>query len=235
MNGNGTEARKAVVLLSGGIDSSTLLHHVSRNLRYGVVHALSFAYGQKHARELEMAGWQAQAAGVARHEIVDLALFRGLIAGASALTAEDVDIPRLADLTDAQKAQPPTYVPHRNLLFLTLAAAYAEARGIADVFYGAQAQDRYGYWDCTEEFRERLNTLLQLNRGRPVTVLAPFMGLRKADELRIGRELGVDYGHTWSCYRGAVPACGHCPTCVERLAAFAELGVPDPLPYAGGS
>ena len=224
----------AVVLLSGGMDSSTLLHHVARNLGRGPLHAVSYDYGQRHARELECARWQAQAARVERHTVLDVSFFGEVVKGGTALVTGGADVPGLADLAEPEKDQPPTYVPNRNMMLLSMAAAYAEGHGIADVFYGAQAQDEYGYWDCTVEFIERLNHVLALNRRTPVVVHAPFAALRKAESLRLGLELGVDYAHTWSCYRGGGKACGTCPTCVERLSAFRETGAADPLEYETG-
>jgi 7-cyano-7-deazaguanine synthase len=220
----------AVVLLSGGLDSSVLLHEVRRRMGGGALHALSFFYGQKHARELEMARAQAAAAGVVSHRVVDISFFKELTAGGSALTDDAIPVPDLASLSGSQLAQPPTYVPNRNMMLLSLAAAYAETAAAWDVFYGAQKQDRYGYWDCTPDFIERINDLLALNRVRPVRVHAPFASLSKAGIVRLGIELGVDFSRTWSCYRGIPPACGTCPTCVERLAAFREAGLADPLP-----
>ena len=220
---------KAVILLSGGMDSATLLHYVVRNLGVARVHALSFRYGQKHQRELDAAAWQARAAGAAEHRVVDLGFFGPLIAGGSALTDASLAVPDLADLGAAERWQPPTYVPNRNMVLLALAAAYAEAQGITDVFYGAQAQDRYGYWDCSREFMDNLNAVLALNRKQVIVIHAPFLAMRKTDELRLGLELGVDYAHTWTCYRGEAAPCGTCPSCAERAAAFAEAGVTDPL------
>lgn len=220
---------KAVVLLSGGLDSSTLLHYVKVRLGVPEVYALSFMYGQKHSREMEAARWQAHAAGVADHREIDLSLFSALAGGGSALTDAAQDIPDLKNLPESVLQQPPTYVPHRNLVLLSLAAACAEAVGAQDVFYGAQAQDCYGYWDCTVDFVSRINHLLALNRGRPVTVRAPFAGWGKGEVLRVGLELGVEYAHTWTCYRGAAQPCGSCPSCVERAGAFRAAGVPDPL------
>jgi 7-cyano-7-deazaguanine synthase len=230
-----TASSSAVVLLSGGMDSTTLLHYVTRQAGVRDVFALSFDYGQKHARELEAARWQARAVGVREHRVLDVSFFGELTAGLSALTDAAIAIPRLAALDAAARRQPPTYVPNRNMMLLSLAAAYAEARQVTDVYYGAQAQDRYGYWDCTPEFLERINALLALNRGQPVTIRAPFMTWRKAEELRLGRDLGVDYAHTWTCYAGGAQPCGVCPSCEERAAAFEEIGVDDPLrPAAAG-
>jgi 7-cyano-7-deazaguanine synthase len=214
---------KAVVLLSGGMDSATLVHYVKKSLGVPVVYTLSVAYGQKHARELAMARWQAESAGVTEHIEADLSCFARLTAGKSALTDAAIRVPDLAEIGAADRRQPVTYVPNRNMVLLALAAACAEARGVPDVFFGAQKQDEYGYWDCTTEFVERLNAALGLNRGRPVRVHAPFAALRKADVLRLGLSLGVDYGHTWSCYRGGRGPCGACPSCVERETAFREV------------
>mgnify|MGYP001617136830 CR=1 FL=1 len=219
----------AVVLLSGGMDSATLLHHMKKTLKVRSIFALSFNYGQKHSRELAMAKWQARAAGVREHRIVDVRFLGQLPPGASALTDRAMNIPDLSDLAADERRQPSTYVPHRNLILLSMAAAYAESRKCRDVFYGAHAQDAYGYWDCTRQFVDGLNLVLSHNRRQPVTIRAPFIGLEKAGILKIGTKLGVDYGRTWSCYRGMRHPCGSCPTCVERADAFGKLGLNDPL------
>jgi 7-cyano-7-deazaguanine synthase len=119
------------------------------------------------------------------------------------------------------------------MIFLALAAAFAESQGVSEIFYGAQRHDMYGYWDTTPEFLEQLNQVYGLNRKTPVEILAPFVSWSKTDIVRKGLELGVDYGRTWSCYEGLAAACGRCPTCAERLKAFEEVGVVDPLPYQG--
>jgi len=223
----------AVVLLSGGADSSVLLHYVIFTLRCAPVSALTFDYGQRHVKELDCARRQAVSAGAAEHRIVDLSFLGLLLARGSALLTGGSPVPDLDDLADHERTQPPTYVPNRNMMLLAMAAAYAEAQGISEVFYGAQKQDEYGYWDCTHEFLMRINAVLGLNRKEPVTIHAPFVDRSKASIIRLGLELGVDFAHTWSCYRGGQEACGSCPTCVERLKAFAESGSPDPLPYKG--
>lgn len=176
-----------------------------------------------------MARRQAHRAGVREHTEVDLGLFAGLVMGGSALTDPGIRVPELRRISGRDRRQPVTYVPHRNLVLLSLASAYAEARGIRDVYYGAQAQDEYGYWDCTMEFVERLNKLLSLNRKKSIRVHAPFAGMRKADVVKLGLDLGVDFAQTWTCYRGAERPCGKCPSCVERARAFRDAGVSDPL------
>ncbi len=223
------QSRSAVVLLSGGMDSTVLLHHVASTLDYGMIHALSFNYGQRHARELECAAYQAAAAGVESHTVLDISFFGDVVRAGTSLVDGGDAVPDLVDVSPADRDQPPTYVPNRNMMLLSIAAAYAEAQGIAEVFYGAQAQDEYGYWDCTDDFLGRINAVLQLNRKTPVRIHAPFMDRKKTVLVTLGGELGVDFAHTWSCYRGGERPCGTCPTCVERSSAFAGAGVTDPL------
>ena len=218
----------ALVLLSGGLDSSVLIHYVRRRMGREVI-ALSVNYGQRHARELDCARAQADAVGARDHLVLDLGFLAGQLCHGSALVTGGAAVPDLDQLDAEALRQPPTYVPNRNMMLLAMAAACAEARGIAELYYGAQAQDEYGYWDCTTEFLERFNAVLQLNRRTPVTVHAPFITWPKADTVRLGRELGVDFARTWSCYRGKDRPCGACPTCVERANAFKAAGAGDPL------
>lgn len=226
-----SSAGPAVVLLSGGLDSSVLLHYVVRTLGRAPVHAVSFDYGQRHAKEIECAHWQADAVDAAAYRVIDVTFLGELVKGASALVTGGKVVPDLSDLQANQLDQPPTYVPNRNMILLSIAAAYAETQGIRDIFYGAQALDEYGYWDCTTDFLARVNAVLALNRREPITVHAPFIHKKKVESVRLGVALGVNFGYTWSCYRGGERACGTCPTCVERLKAFEEAGVVDPLPY----
>lgn len=218
----------AVVLMSGGLDSSVLAHYVTRRLGRFPLLALSYNYGQRHQRELECARTQALAAGVSEHLVLDIRFLQPLLCGGSALIQGGAPVPDLASLDDGQLAQPPTYVPNRNMMLLSMAAACAEARGVREVFYGAQAQDEYGYWDCTQEFLTRINAVLALNRREAVAIHAPFVDKSKAAIVRIGIELDVDFANTWSCYRGGEIPCGACPTCVERKNAFAQAGRRDP-------
>ncbi|MFN8376575.1 MAG: 7-cyano-7-deazaguanine synthase QueC [Anaerolineae bacterium] len=216
-----------ITIVSGGMDSVTLLHHlVKRERRTPAV--ITFLYGQKHAREVELAQYNADLLACQPHRILDLSPFKTIFE-ASALVSEHIDIPQMASVQG--DPQPATYVPNRNMIFLSLAAAYAETLGVTEVFYGAQRHDMYGYWDTTPQFLEQVNAVFALNRRTPVRIQAPFVNHSKADILRTGLELGVDYSKTWSCYKGQDAACGECPTCAERLAAFAEVGIADPLPY----
>ena len=225
------QTKSAVVLLSGGVDSTTLMHYAVRELARQPVYALSFNYGQRHSRELACARWQAASAGVAEHRVVDVSFLGDLLKDGSALVEGGAAVPDLRELDDEALAQPPTYVPNRNMMLLSMAAAWAEALGAHDVFYGAQAQDEYGYWDCTAAFLQRINAVLALNRREPLQVCAPFVNKSKGETVALGLSLGIDFSHTWSCYRGGEKACGTCPTCVERLNAFRAAGAADPLEY----
>jgi 7-cyano-7-deazaguanine synthase len=217
----------SVAIVSGGMDSVTLLHHLVKTEKSRPA-VITFLYGQKHAREVDCARQNVAALGLTEHTIVDLAPMRGIF-GASALVDEHVAIPDIVEVMG--DPQPPTYVPNRNMIFLALAVAYAESLHVSAVYYGAQRHDVYGYWDTTPDFLARLNQVYTLNRKTPVLIEAPFVQYAKADILRLGLELDVDYGQTWSCYAGGQAACGTCPTCAERLKAFEEVGIADPLPY----
>lgn len=217
----------SVVIVSGGFDSVTLLYNLVRRdgLRPAVI---SFSYGQKHVREIACARENVALLGLTHHSVLDLAPMQAIFAG-SALVSDTVAIPDVE--TVMGDPQPATYVPNRNMIFLALAAAYAESLNVGDVYYGAQRHDIYGYWDTTPQFLESLNAVYGLNRKTPVQVIAPFVSLSKTDILRLGLDLGVDYARTWSCYAGREKACGRCPTCAERLTAFQAVGMADPLPY----
>lgn len=219
--------KKALILLSGGVDSATLLAYVRKRMEVSDVIALSFVYGQKHSRELDCARWQAAQLGATEHRIIDISFFGDLVEGSSALTDGSIPVPELDAVQAEDRMQPLTYVPNRNMVFLSLAAAFAEAREIADVFYGAQAQDEYGYWDCSQDFVRRINDLFSLNRKGRIRIWAPFAALPKSAVVKIGLELGVDYSHTWTCYRGGDKPCGTCPSCVERRRAFKDAGGED--------
>ena len=217
-----------VAIVSGGMDSVTLLHHLIKieNRKPAVI---TFVYGQKHDKEVAYAKAQAELLGCKAHLVLDMEPMRPLFAN-SALVSADVEIPDIEDVLG--DPQPTTYVPNRNMIFLALAAAYAETHGVSDIFYGAQRHDVYGYWDTTPQFLAQLNNVYQLNRKTPIEIKAPFVNYSKTDILRAGIEMEVDYGMTWSCYEGSDACCGRCPTCAERLKAFADLDMQDPLPYA---
>ena len=220
--------KKAIVLLSGGLDSTTALY-LAKSQGFDEIYALTFEYGQKHDRELRAACAVARAAGVKEHKFVTLLLNQW---DGCSLTDEKMDI-KDGDL--AREGIPDTYVPARNMVFLSVAASYADALGVTDIFLGVSEVDYSGYVDCREEFIRsmeqtiNLGTVLGAERHRHITLHAPFMHMAKADEVRLGMSLGVDYSLTWTCYRGGERPCGTCDSCLLRAKAFAEAGVPDPL------
>lgn len=220
--------KKAIVLLSGGLDSTTALY-LAKSEGFGEIYALTFEYGQKHDRELRAAREVACAAGVKEHKFVKLLLNQW---DGCSLTDPKMEVPD-GDLR--RDTVPDTYVPARNMVFLSVAASYADALGVEDIYIGVSEVDYSGYVDCREEFirsMERtinLGTVLGAERGRHITIHAPFMHMAKADEIRLGARLGVDYGLTWTCYRGGDRPCGTCDSCLLRAKAFAEAGMEDPL------
>ncbi len=217
----------SVAIVSGGMDSVTMLHQLVKIEKLNPA-VITFAYGQKHDKEIAYAKVQATLLDCTEHLVLDVAMLQPLFAN-SALVSEAVAVPDVDEVLG--NPQPPTYVPNRNMIFLALAAAYAETNGVADVYYGAQSHDMYGYWDTTPQFLARLNQVYGLNRETAVQIKAPLVNHSKTDILRLGLELGVDYAQTWSCYEGQAAACGRCPTCAERLKAFETVGLSDPLFY----
>ncbi len=227
------EAKKAVVLFSGGLDSTTCLA-VAKSQGFAPC-ALSFAYGQRHGVEIEAAKRVARVMGVAAHLVLPLPL--GAIGG-SALTA-DIPVPKDRPVGDMESEIPATYVPARNTIFLAIALGWAEVLGAGDIFIGVNALDYSGYPDCRPEFIAAFEAMANLAvkeavEGRlRVTVHTPLLTLSKADIIRLGARLGVDYGLTHSCYDPDAKgrACGHCDSCLLRKKGFVEAGVADPTRY----
>lgn len=225
--------RPAVVLLSGGLDSTTVLA-IAKDQGYDPF-ALSFRYGQRHIVELEAARRVAEALGVFRHVVaeIDLRVF-----GGSALTA-DIDVPKHGSSTELISDEiPTTYVPARNTIFLSFALAYAETVGAQDIFIGVNALDYSGYPDCRPEYIAAFETMANLATkagvgGAAITIHTPLIEMTKADIVRTGLALGVDYGMTSSCYdpSSSGQPCGHCDSCLLRLKGFEEAGLSDPLGY----
>jgi 7-cyano-7-deazaguanine synthase len=220
---------KALVILSGGMDSTILLHHVTKNLNYDEVYAITFNYGQRIIREVDCAKFQAQACNVKEHKVIDMDFFRD-ISTMSALTNTNLKIPKARD--DIGNAQPLSYVPFRNLLLLTTAAGWGESIGTEDLFYGAVETDDFsGYWDCTTMFLDKVNNLYGLNRKFTVKVNAPFMRNSKKEVIQKGINLKVDFRQTHTCYEGTDPACGECVSCAARIKGFIDNKTIDPVAY----
>jgi 7-cyano-7-deazaguanine synthase len=223
---------KAVVLLSGGMDSTTTAAIAQRE---GFdVHALSIRYGQRHAVELEAARRVAGRLGIRHHVVIDLDL-RAF--GGSALTA-DIAVPKDTPMREIGTSIPATYVPARNTIFLSLALAWAETLGARDLYLGANALDYSGYPDCRPEYLEAYARMADLAtragvEGARLTIHAPLLHLTKAQIVARGLELGLDYAMTITCYDPAPDgaACGRCEACLLRLKGFEEAGVPDPARY----
>jgi 7-cyano-7-deazaguanine synthase len=224
--------RPAIVLLSGGLDSTTVLA-IAKAEGY-TPYALSFRYGQRHAVELVAAAKVAEAQGVGRHVVADIDL---RVFGGSALTS-DVAVPKHDSAQDLAADIPITYVPARNTIFLSFALAYAETVGASDIFIGVSSLDYSGYPDCRPEYIQAYETMANLAtragvEGAKLTIHTPLISLSKADTIRRGLELGVDYGLTSSCYDPSLDGrpCGHCDSCLLRLKGFSEVGTTDPLRY----
>ena len=223
-----------MVLLSGGLDSSTTLAIARRD---GFeCHALSFDYGQRHRAELDAARAVATALGAAQHEIVAFDLRRF---GGSALTA-DLEVPKDRAAADIAHGIPPTYVPARNTIFLSFALAWAETLAADDVFIGVNALDYSGYPDCRPEYIAAFQAMADLatkagvEDGRHLTIHAPLIRMTKSEIVRTAVALGVPLEATWSCYEPSADgaACGRCDSCLLRRRGFADAGLVDPLRYA---
>jgi 7-cyano-7-deazaguanine synthase len=227
-------SEKAVVLLSGGLDSTTVLA-IARSEGYQL-YAISFRYGQRHSAELECASRVAKAMSVEKHLIIDCDL-RAI--GGSALT-DQLDVPRQRRAEEMSSGIPVTYVPARNTIFLSFALAWAEVLGANHIFIGVNALDYSGYPDCRPEFIEAFQRMATLAtkagvEGRlPLEIHTPLIAMTKAEIIRTGLRLGVDYSLTHSCYdpRAGNLACGACDSCLLRLKGFEEAGASDPVRYA---
>ena len=219
---------KAVILLSGGLDSSTVLY-LAKSEGYDC-YALSFDYQQRHRRELTAAKTISTAVGVVAHQVVsfDLSLW-----GGSALTDSQIDLPQDRELSAMSESIPVTYVPARNTIFLSFALAYAEAISANRVYIGVNALDYSGYPDCRGDYIDAMRSVFRLGtkqgrEGDPIEIITPLIDLKKTEIIQLGNRLGVPWKQTWSCYSGDEVPCGTCDSCLLRLAAFEELGLVDP-------
>ena len=222
---------RAVVLLSGGLDSSTALAMTLKDGRE--VHALTVDYGQRHRKEIEAARKIAKHFGVKSHKVlkIDLTTF-----GGSALTDRKIRVPEQRTLEEIGRGIPITYVPARNTILLGYALAYAETIDADEIVIAANFLDSSGYPDCRPEYYRAFQEVARLGtkrgvEGRPIRISTPVITMTKADIVRKGEELGVPWKLTWSCYLGGERACGACDSCQLRLKGFQEAGVKDPLPY----
>lgn len=227
----------AVILLSGGLDSATAAA-LAKEQGFAL-HALSFRYGQRHVRELEAAKSVAAFIGVARHLVIEFDL-RAI--GGSALT-DSIEVPKNRSDHEIGQGIPPTYVPARNTIFLSFGLALAERIQAQDIFFGANQLDYSGYPDCREEYIHAFEQMADLatqagveGKSR-IKIHAPLLHMSKAEIIRKGHELGVNYALTWSCYdpQPGDCACGRCDSCRLRLKGFSEAGLEDPIQYAGSS
>jgi 7-cyano-7-deazaguanine synthase len=222
---------KAVILLSGGLDSTTVLYQA--HLDGFDCYALSFDYQQRHQKELAAARKIAQIAQVSEHRVVAFDLRSW---GGSALTDSSIDLPIDRDLGQMAQEIPVTYVPARNTIFLSFALAYAEAIQASRVYLGVNALDYSGYPDCRPEYIAAMQQVFDLGTkqglsGNGIQIAAPLINLHKTEIIQLGNRLGVSWADTWSCYDGGELACGVCDSCQLRLAAFAELRLVDPVAY----
>jgi 7-cyano-7-deazaguanine synthase len=222
---------KAVILLSGGLDSSTVLYQA---LADGYeCYAISFDYQQRHRRELKAALAIANVAQVKQHQVVNFDLRQW---GGSALTNNALDLPEHRSLAQMSENIPVTYVPARNTIFLSFGLSYAETINAERVYIGVNALDYSGYPDCRPDYIQAMQQVFNLGtkqgrEGQPIQIVAPLIDLKKTEIIELGNQLGVPWGKTWSCYAGGDISCGVCDSCRLRLAAFAELGLQDLLDY----
>ena len=225
------DMKKAVVLLSGGLDSTTTLASAIRDGFEPI--ALTFRYGQRHSREIDAARRVVEHYGIKGHVIMDLdlSIFR-----TSALTSDEVDVPERGSTDDIGDDIPVTYVPARNIILLSIAAGICETEGAERVYIGANAVDYSGYPDCRPQFFEAFQKMLELGtrtgvEGNPIQIVTPIIDLTKANIVLLGKELNAPLHLTWSCYMGGERACGRCDSCLLRLKGFEEAGYVDEIEY----
>ena len=218
-------SQKVVVIFSGGMDSFTVLNlAVKQGLE---VFALSFDYGQRHKKELDYAARACQTLGVP-HKVVDISAINQLIGGSS-LTS-NIDVAEGHYEEDSMKS---TVVPNRNMILLSMAVGYAVSMNANKVYYGAHSGDHAIYPDCRPEFVHKMNDVCAIANYEAVEIVTPYLAVSKTAILTNGLAMGLDYNQTWTCYNGREKACGKCGACQERLEAFADNGLSDPLEYEG--
>ncbi len=227
-------AQNAVLLLSGGLDSSVSAY-MAKQEGFINCYALSFRYGQQHQKEIQAAKRIAQTLSVNEHLFFDLSL--DLFGGSSLLKKTNESIPKPESVEGIGNIIPSTYVPARNTIFLSIALSYAETKKADAIFIGVTASDYSGYPDCRPEYIKAYQQLANLAtkrsvEGNPVTIKTPLLHLSKKEIVQKGNKLDVPFEKTWSCYNGEKKACGHCDSCLLRLKGFKEAEIQDPLPYS---
>jgi len=219
---------KAVVPISGGLDSSVILSIVARAA--SEVYAITFDYGQKHRKEIQFAGFQLiNYDTIEQHKILDIQFFKK-IANTSSLTNNKIKVAHTKDvLGDAQTVN---YVPFRNMMMLSIACSYAESVGAETVYHGSALVDsQAGYWDGSADFLEQINHLTALNRKNRIKIEAPLINLSKKEIISLGLDNGVRFEDTWTCYEGKELACGYCTACSSRIQGFLDNKMKDPIEY----
>ena len=224
--------QNVVSVLSGGMDSSIMTYILVQKYGKERVYALSYNYGQKQVKELEMAAKTCEYLGIA-HKVLDLGILGDIVKNVSAnIGGSDVAMPTIKDVLG--DPQPKTYVPFRNMILNALAFSFAESNKASHVFTGLQVHDEYGYWDTSQKFVDNMNAVAGLNRTHKVKLEAPFSQLAKWEEINIAKELGnVKLEYTLTCYDpdSSGRSCGVCPSCSERIQNFIRAGVRDPISY----
>lgn len=217
-------SKKVVVIYSGGMDSFTVLH---KAIEQGLTpYALTFDYGQRHIKEIEVARQVCEELGI-NHKVIDISAINQLIGGSS-LTDSSIDV-ALGHYEEANMLS--TVVPNRNMILLSLAIGYAVSIKAEQVYYGAHSGDHAIYPDCRPEFVEKMNDVAAIANYEKTEIFSPYLNSDKIGILKDGLKMGLDYAKTWTCYNGREKACGECGSCVERLEAFAENGITDPIEY----
>ena len=217
-------SKKVVVIYSGGMDSYTVLH---KAIQQGLTpYALTFDYGQRHIKEIDVARSVCEELGI-NHKVIDISAINQLIGGSS-LTDSSIDVALGHYEEENMKS---TVVPNRNMILLSLAIGYAVSIGAEQVYYGAHSGDHAIYPDCRPEFVEKMNDVAAIANYEKTEIFSPYLDTNKIGILKDGLAMGLDYSKTWTCYNGREKACGKCGSCVERLEAFAENGLTDPIAY----
>jgi 7-cyano-7-deazaguanine synthase len=223
---------KVALSLSGGLDSTTLLYMLVDKYGKDNVFPVSFMYQQKQSIEIDLAAASCEALGVFHHK-VDISFLGNVARKVSAnIQGSDIEMPTIVDILG--NPQPPTYVPFRNLLFSSMLLSFAEANQCGAIALGLNSNDQYNYWDTTPEFVSALQNVVDLNRMNKIEIFTPLVSLNKTEELKIGLKLGCDYSKTVTCYdvNEHGESCGVCPSCAERIMAFKNIGIQDPIAYS---